>query len=146
MLPWPIGLGITLRSFFAGNLRVNLTAIRDEEGILSRHFVESIALRPRTAGRHPHPFRTSVRGRDFRASQFLYAVRGSLFPWLSLRGRKQLSSKKPFGFSAYTEMYCPNEQSLFPSPFDCVTLRAVDRMTKAIEVASALVAPAAGLP
>ena len=50
---------------------LNLTAIRDEEGILSRHFVESIACARSDSGRRRERCWISDRAQDFRESPSL---------------------------------------------------------------------------
>lgn len=122
------------------NLRVNLTAIRDEEGILSRHFVESIAC----ARALPAGIRTLL---DLGSGAGFPGIPISLCrPEITVSLAESQGKKAAFLQEAvrvlgvHGKVLAQRAESLFVQ-FDCVTLRAVDRMTKAIEVASELVAP-----
>ena len=120
------------------NTRVNLTAIRTEEGILSRHFVESIAC----ARALPHEIATLL---DFGS--------GAGFPGLPIaicrpeiavtlaesQGKKAAflqEAVRTLGLS--TRVHAGRAEDL-GQRFDCVTLRAVDRMEQAVRAAAALV-------
>src|SRR6266700_1835524 len=113
------------------NARMNLTAVRDEEGILRRHFVESIAC----ARALPPEIRTLL---DFGS--------GAGFPGLPIalclskievtlaesQGKKIAflrEALRVLGLSA--NVYGGRVESLVDR-FDCVTLRAVDRMGEAV--------------
>ncbi len=122
------------------NARMNLTAIRDEGGILARHFVESIAC----ARALPSGIATLL---DFGS--------GAGFPGLPIaicrpeiavtlaesQGRKAAflqEAVRVLGLSA--KVHAGRAEAL-ASQFDCVTLRAVDRMEEAVRAASRLVRP-----
>jgi 16S rRNA (guanine527-N7)-methyltransferase len=122
------------------NARINLTAIRDEEEILSRHFVESIAC----ARALPAGIVTLL---DFGS--------GAGFPGIPIAiCRREVavtlaesqSKKAAFLREAVrtldlsTEVRSQRAESLCAT-FDCVTLRAVDRMPQAILAARSLVSP-----
>ncbi len=113
------------------NARMNLTAVRDEEGILRRHFVESIVC----ARALPPEIRTLL---DFGS--------GAGFPGLPIalclskievtlaesQGKKIAflrEALRVLGLSA--NVYGGRVESLVDR-FDCVTLRAVDRMGEAV--------------
>ena len=121
------------------NARMNLTAVRDEEGILRRHFVESIVC----ARALPPEIRTLL---DFGS--------GAGFPGLPIalclskievtlaesQGKKVAflrEALRVLGLSA--NVYGGRVESLVDR-FDCVTLRAVDRMGEAVRTASGRVA------
>jgi 16S rRNA (guanine527-N7)-methyltransferase len=121
------------------NARVNLTAIRDEEGILSRHFVESIFC---------------ARALPAAIANLLDFGSGAGFPGIPIalcrtaitvtlaesNGKKAAflqEAVRTLGISAH--IYARRAESL-SGPFDCVTLRAVDRMPHAVKAASLLVA------
>ena len=121
------------------NARTNLTAIRDEEGILSRHFLESIAC----ARALPSGIATLL---DFGS--------GAGFPGIPIAlCRSELavtlaeSQTKKAAFlqeAARTidlsvKVHSSRAETL-AGKFDCVTLRAVDRMGVAIQAAKGLVA------
>jgi len=120
------------------NARMNLTAIRDEEGILSRHFVESIAC----ARALPGGIATLL---DFGS--------GAGFPGIPIalcrpefavtlaesQGKKAAflqEAVRTLGISA--TVHSGRAESL-ALRFDCVTLRAVDRMPQAVQAASELI-------
>jgi len=143
-----------LSLFLRWSARVNLSSIRDEDGILKRHFVESIAC---------------ARALPADISTLLDFGSGAGFPGLPIalcrpeisvtmaesQGKKaaylreavrvlEISAKVHFG----------RAESL-ATHFDCVTLRAVDKMERAVQSAANLVRPggwlalmttAAGLP
>ena len=122
------------------NARTNLTAVRDEKGILRRHFVESIAC----ARAIPAAVRTLL---DFGS--------GAGFPGLPIalcrqeiavalaesQGKKAAFLRevvRVLGISV--EVHGGRAEEIGRS-FDCVTLRAVDRMDQAIRGAARLVSP-----
>jgi len=122
------------------NARVNLTAIRDEEGILSRHFVESI-LRARAL---PAGIATLL---DFGSGAGFPGIPIALCrPAIAVTLAESQGKKAAFlqeavrilGISA--KVYAQRAETL-SAQFDCVTLRAVDRMPQAVKAASLLVAP-----
>jgi 16S rRNA (guanine527-N7)-methyltransferase len=126
------------------NARVNLTAIRDENAILSRHFIESIAC----ARALPAGIRTLL---DFGS--------GSGFPGIPIvlcrpeiavtlaesQGKKAAflqEAVRVLGISA--EVHSGRAEFL-TAQFDCVVLRAVDRMELAVKAAAQLIAPSGWL-
>jgi 16S rRNA (guanine527-N7)-methyltransferase len=126
------------------NARTNLTAIRDEEGILSRHFVESILC----AHKLPENIVSLL---DFGS--------GAGFPGLPIALiRKEISvtlaesqnKKAAFLREAVrtldlnTKVHSARAETLILK-FDCVTLRAVDNMAQAIPAAIQLLSPAGWL-
>ena len=122
------------------NARTNLTAIRDEEGILSRHFLESILC--------AHKLPKNL-------SSLLDFGSGAGFPGLPIALiRKEISvtlaesqnKKAAFLREAVrtlglnTKVHSNRAETLH-STFDCVTLRAVDNMPQAIPAAIQRLAP-----
>jgi 16S rRNA (guanine527-N7)-methyltransferase len=141
-----LGPALTLRfqDYFSllirWNARVNLTAIRDPDGILSRHFVESIAC----ARALPEGIRTLL---DFGSGAGIPGIPIALCrPEISVTLAESQGKKAAFlqeaarvlGLS--TKVYSRRGESL-TAYFDCVTLRAVDRMRYAVQAATRLVAP-----
>ncbi len=133
-----------LSLFLRWNARLNLTAIRDEEGILARHFVESIAC----AGALPKGIGSLL---DFGS--------GAGFPGLPIalcrpeisvtlaesQGKKAaflLEAVRVLGVAA--KVHYGRAEAL-RAVFDCVTLRAVDKMESALEKAARLVRPSGWL-
>jgi 16S rRNA (guanine527-N7)-methyltransferase len=122
------------------NARTNLTAIRDPEAILSRHFLESVAC-----------------------AQFLPAGIGALLDYGSGAGfpgvpiaicRTEIavtlaeSQNKKAAFlheairaTGITARVHVGRAEILRERFDCVTLRAVDEMELALRSAGSLVAP-----
>jgi 16S rRNA (guanine527-N7)-methyltransferase len=126
------------------NARVNLTAIRDEDGILSRHFVESIAC----ARSLPPGVATLL---DFGSGAGFPGIPIALCrPDLSVTLAESQGKRAAFlqeaarilGISV--KVHSGRAESLAVQ-FDCVTLRAVDRMEQAVEAAARLVSPAGWL-
>jgi 16S rRNA (guanine527-N7)-methyltransferase len=121
------------------NARMNLTAVRDEEGILSRHFVESIAC----ARGLPQGIATLL---DFGSGAGFPGLPIALCrPEIAVTLSESQNKKASFLLEAVrmlgvkAEVYHGRAESI-STRFDCVTLRAVDRMPQAIESASGLIA------
>jgi 16S rRNA (guanine527-N7)-methyltransferase len=122
------------------NARTNLTAIRDEECILRRHFSECIA---------------AAQALPIDSGTLLDFGSGAGFPGIPIalckpeihvtlaesQGKKAAFLREAIrmlGLS--TQVYSDRAEKLGKT-FDMVTLRAVDKMEEAIEAASALVRP-----
>jgi 16S rRNA (guanine527-N7)-methyltransferase len=120
------------------NQRVNLTAIRDEAGIISRHFVESIAC---------------TRALPSGIDTLLDLGSGGGFPGIPIAlcrpeisvtlaesaGKKAAflqEAARLLGISATVHGRRAEE---LRTVFDCITLRAVDRMPHAVKLAAGLV-------
>lgn len=122
------------------NSRINLTAIRSEQGILSRHFVESIACGSALPG-------GIVSLLDFGSGAGFPGIPIALCrPEIAVtlaesHGRKAAflqEAVRVLGISA--RVYSGRAETLAEC-FDCVVLRAVDRMPEAVQAAGRLVAP-----
>jgi 16S rRNA (guanine527-N7)-methyltransferase len=122
------------------NARVNLTAIRDVDSILSRHFLESIAC----ARALPSGIATLL---DFGSGAGFPGIPIALCrPEIAVTLAESNGKKAAFlheavrtlGISA--RVLTVRAESL-PDRFDCVTLRAVDQMGRAVELAARLVGP-----
>jgi len=122
------------------NARVNLTAIRDEEGILSRHFVESITC----ARALPAGIRTLL---DFGSGAGFPGIPIELCrPEIAVTLAESQGKKAAFLSEAVRVLGIPakvhaQRAELLTVPFDCVTLRAVDRMELAVQTGGRLVCP-----
>jgi 16S rRNA (guanine527-N7)-methyltransferase len=120
------------------NQRVNLTAIRDEAGILSRHFVESIAC---------------ARALPAGIGSLLDLGSGAGFPGIPIvlcrpeisvtlaesRGKKAAFLQEAVRVLGISAKVCGQRAEDLGVLFDCVTLRAVDRMHEAVGIAAGLV-------
>jgi len=120
------------------NSRVNLTAVRDEEGILSRHFVESIFC-----GRVLPPGISTLL--DFGSGAGLPGIPIALCrPEIAVTLAESQGKKAAFLQEAIrvlelgARVYAGRAEML-DSTFDCVALRAVDRMAAAVKSAAGLV-------
>jgi len=129
-------LGLLMR----WNARINLTAIRDEEGILTRHFVESIAC----ARALPAGIGTLL---DFGSGAGFPGVPIALCrPEIAVTLAESQGKKAAFLQEAVrvlglaTKVYAGRAE-LLKARFDCVVLRAVDRMPQAVRAASKLASP-----
>jgi 16S rRNA (guanine527-N7)-methyltransferase len=119
---------------------VNLTAIRDEEGILSRHFVESIAC----ARALPAGIATLL---DFGSGAGLPGIPIAICrPQIAVTLAEAQGKKAAFLQEAVrvlaidVQVHAARAQTL-GCVFDCVVLRAVDKMELAVQAAGQLVAP-----
>lgn len=126
------------------NARLNLSSIRDEDGILSRHFVESIAC----ARALPSGISTLV---DFGSGAGFPGIPIALCcPEIAVTLAESQGKKAAFlqeavrtlGISATVHT---GRAETLGRAFDCVTLRAVDRMPQAVKAAAGLVGPAGWL-
>ena len=122
------------------NARTNLTAIRDEEGILSRHFLESILC----AQTLPKSIQTLL---DFGSGAGFPGIpialmRVNLLVTLAESQNKKAAflreAVRTLGLN--TKVHSGRAEDL-KERFDCITLRAVDKMKKAAPAAIDLLAP-----
>lgn len=131
------------------NARTNLTAVRDEEGILSRHIVESIAC----AQALPAGISTLL---DFGSGAGFPGLPIAICrPEIAVTLAESQGKKAAFLLEAARVLECSTWNNPIQNPirvhsgraetlttqFDCVTLRAVDRMEQAVQAAAQLVKP-----
>ena len=131
--------GKYLSLFVRWNTWINLTSIRDQEGILSRHFGESIAC----ARALPEGISTLL---DFGSGGGFPGIPIALCrPEIAVTLAESQGKKAAFlqeavrvlGIAA--RVYSRRGERL-SERFDCVALRAVDKMPEAVESAAMLVA------
>jgi 16S rRNA (guanine527-N7)-methyltransferase len=122
------------------NVRTNLTAIRDEEGILSRHFMESIAA----ARALPAGITTLL---DFGSGAGFPGIPIALCrPEIAVtlaesQGKKAAFLQEAARTLELSAIVYSGRAELLAVRFDCVALRAVERMAEAVQTASNLVSP-----
>ena len=122
------------------NTRVNLTAIRSEEGILGRHFVESIAC----ARALPHGIATLLdlgSGAGFPGLPIAICRPEIAVTLAESQGKKAAFLHEAVRIVEVSVRVHTGRAETLASQFDCVTLRAVDRMEQAVRVAATLVQP-----
>jgi 16S rRNA (guanine527-N7)-methyltransferase len=151
------------------NARINLTAIRDPEEIVTRHFGESLF-----AARHlfPTPALQGKTEKNFSAASASSAVRGLArvadlgsgagFPGIPIKiwapdialtliesnHKKAIFLHEVVRSLTLTDIDIRNtraEEVALTQTFDLVTLRAVERFTDALTIAARLLAPTARL-
>jgi len=122
------------------NLRVNLTAIRDEEGILKRHFVESIFC----ARALPAGIATLL---DFGSGAGFPGIPIALCrPEITVTLAESQGKKAAFLYEAVRVLDIPARvhsarAETLRTDFDCIVLRAVDKMQLAVQAGGKLVRP-----
>jgi 16S rRNA (guanine527-N7)-methyltransferase len=129
-----------LSLFLRWNARINLTAIRDQDSILSRHFVESIAC---------------ARALPASVSTLLDFGSGAGFPGIPIalcrpeiavtlaesQGKKAAFLREAVRVLGISATVHSGRAEDLHAVFDCVTLRAVDKMERAVQSAAQLVRP-----
>jgi 16S rRNA (guanine527-N7)-methyltransferase len=122
------------------NARVNLTAIRDEDAIVNRHLIESMYVSERL----PQTVRTLL---DFGSGAGLPGIPIAVCrPQIQVTLSESQNKKAAFLMEAVrvlalsSTVYSGRAEAL-TSHFDCVTLRAVDKMPAAVMAAEGLLAP-----
>jgi 16S rRNA (guanine527-N7)-methyltransferase len=131
------------------NAKTNLTAIRDEEGILSRHFLESIlASNALSAPSLNVNVSTLTNLLDFGSGAGFPGIPiAILHPKISVTLAESQNKKAAFLREAVRVLALTNttihsaRAETLTTRFDCITLRAVDNMAAAIHSAIQLLAP-----
>ena len=120
------------------NTRINLTAIREEEGVLSRHIIESIIL----ARMLPVGTASLL---DFGSGAGLPGIPIALCrPEIVVTLAESQGKKAAFLREAVRKLglsvrVYAGRAELLSEQFDCVAMRAVDRMAEAVRMATGLV-------
>ena len=122
------------------NARMNLTAVRDQESIVSRHFVESIIC-----ARHlPTGVETLLdlgSGAGFPGIPIALCHPEIAVTLAESQGKKAAFLQEAVRTLKISAKVHSGRAELLQKGFDCVTLRAVDKMAEAVQTASDLVAP-----
>jgi 16S rRNA (guanine527-N7)-methyltransferase len=133
-----------LSLFIRWNDHLNLSAIHDEEGILSRHIIESIVV----SNELPPRINTLL---DFGSGAGLPGIPVALCrPEIAVTLAESQGKKAAFLQEAVrvlridVRVHAGRAEAL-QETFDCVIMRAVDKMPKAVAAAVPLVAPAGWL-
>ncbi len=132
--------GKYLSLFVRWNARVNLTSIRDEEGVLRRHFVESIAC----ARALPEGISTLLdfgSGGGFPGIPIALCRPDIAVTLAEAQGKKAAFLREVVRVVGVSAKVHAARAELLKVGFDCVTLRAVDRMAAAVKAGGDLVAP-----
>ena len=128
-------LGLILR----WNARTNLTAIRDVEGILSRHFVESIAC-ARTVPQGVGTLLDLGSGAGFPGIPIALCRPEIAVTLAESQNKKAAFLREAIRTLGLAAKVHGGRAEELKAAFDCVTLRAVDRMESAVTTAAQLVA------
>ena len=134
------GMEAYLELLIRWNARTNLTAVRDREGILSLHFIECMAC----AGILPADIGTLL---DFGSGAGLPGIpialcRPEMVVTLAeSQGKKAAFLREAVRTIGFVASVHSGRAELISARFDCVILRAVDKMPQAIKAATGLVAP-----
>jgi len=122
------------------NARTNLTAIRDEEGILSRHFLESI-LCAQSLPKSIQALLDFGSGAGFPGIP-IALMRNDLTVTLAESQNKKTAFLREAvrTLDLQAKVHSGRAEEL-KQKFDCITLRAVDNMQKAIPAAIQLLTP-----
>jgi 16S rRNA (guanine527-N7)-methyltransferase len=126
--------------FLRWNTRLNLSAIRDESGVISRHIIESIAL----ARALPRGIFTLL---DFGSGAGLPGIPIALCcPQIAVtlaesQGKKAAFLQEAVRVLGIRATVHAGRAEALRAVFDCVVLRAVERMPKAVAAAARLVGP-----
>ena len=122
------------------NARTNLTGVRDAEGILQRHFVESIAC----AQALPAGIQTLLdygSGAGFPGIPIAICRPAIAVTLAESQGKKAAFLQEAIRVTGISARVHTGRAETLTASFDCVTLRAVDRMEAALRSAALLVAP-----
>jgi 16S rRNA (guanine527-N7)-methyltransferase len=142
----PLGAKLTdqfedyISLFIRWNSRINLSSVRDQRGIISRHIIESIDV----ARVLPESISTLL---DFGSGGGLPGIPIALCrPEIQVTLAESQTKKAAFLQEAARTLRMPLEVyadrgETIGRQFDCATLRAVDRMAEAVCGAGALVRP-----
>ncbi len=122
------------------NARTNLTAVRDPEAILRRHFIESIAV----AQALPAGIATLLdygSGAGFPGIPIAVCRPEIAVTLAESQNKKAAFLQEAIRVTGISARVHPGRAETLATQFDSVTLRAVDHMDQAVQSAAGLVAP-----
>ncbi len=122
------------------NARTNLTSVRDPETILARHFVESIAC----AQALPAGIATLLdygSGAGFPGIPIAICRPAIAVTLAESQGKKAAFLQEAVRVTGVSAKVHSGRAETLTTPFDCVTLRAVEKMEQSVHSATRLVAP-----
>jgi 16S rRNA (guanine527-N7)-methyltransferase len=122
------------------NARINLTAVRDEDGILARHFVESIAC-ARALPEGIHTLLDFGSGGGFPGIPVALCRPEIEVTLAEAQGKKAAFLQEAVRVLGISAKVHAGRAELLKMQYKCITLRAVDKMDEAVEAAARLVAP-----
>jgi 16S rRNA (guanine527-N7)-methyltransferase len=131
---------VYLSLFIRWNSKLNLSSVREEEEIISRHFIESIIV----ARSLPQQITTLL---DFGSGGGLPGIpialcRPEIVVMLAeSQGKKAAFLQEAVRVLAIAARVHSDRAEALHEPFDCVILRAVEKMPKAVAAAAKLVSP-----
>jgi 16S rRNA (guanine527-N7)-methyltransferase len=128
-----------LSLFVRWNTHINLTSVRSEEGILARHFVESIAC----ARALPSGIASLLdfgSGGGFPGIPIALCRPEILVTLAESQGKKAAFLQEAVRVLGLNSRVHAGRAETLHECFDCVTLRAVDKMAEAVSMAATLVA------
>lgn len=120
------------------NARMNLTAVRDEAGILTRHFVESIAC-AQSLSEETGSLLDFGSGAGFPGIPIAICRPGIAVTLAESQAKKAAFLQEAIRTMGLNSRVFAGRAEDIDQLFDCVTLRAVDRMDRAVAAASGLV-------
>jgi 16S rRNA (guanine527-N7)-methyltransferase len=126
--------------FVRWNERINLSAIRDEEGILRRHFLESIGC-ARLLPKGVETLLDFGSGGGFPGVPVAICRPGIAVTLAESQGKKAAFLQEAVRVLGLNARVHSARAETLGRVFDCVTLRAVDRMEMAVTAATGLVRP-----
>lgn len=122
------------------NARTNLTAVRDPDAILSRHFLESIAC-ARALPSGIHTLLDFGSGAGFPGIPIAICRPEIAVTLAESQGKKAAFLREALRVLGLPAQVHAGRAEALGRTFDCVTLRAVDRMESAVAAAARLVGP-----
>ena len=122
------------------NARTNLTAVREPEAILRRHFIESIAV----AQALPAGIATLLdygSGAGFPGIPIAICRPEIAVTLAESQNKKAAFLQEAIRVTGISARVHPGRAEILTEAFDCITLRAVDNMDQAVQSAAHLVSP-----